>query len=96
MTKNFEAQQQTRMKTNQIQPSAIDHITHEIVNQLSIICLCCCELRTSVGEKLEPDQLKDFQRIEGAVQDAAKKIQQLKALAQDTALRVTLEDWHRP
>ena len=32
-------------KETKIQPSVIDHITHDIVNQLSVISLCCCELR---------------------------------------------------
>ena len=66
--------------TNSSEPSVIDHITHDIVNQLSVISLCCCELRNSVAEKLESDQLKEFKRIEIAVQDAADMIQQLKAI----------------
>jgi hypothetical protein len=56
---------------------------HDIVNQLSVISLCCCELRNTVAEKLESDQLKDFKRIEIAVQNAADMIQQLKAVVQD-------------
>lgn len=60
--------------------SAIDGITHDIVNQLCIICLGCCELRNSLGAKLDSDQLNEFKRIEGAVQDAATKIQLLKAM----------------
>ena len=83
-------------KEPKIQPSVIDHITHDIVNQLSVISLCCCELRNSAGEKLESNQLKEFKQIENAVQNAADMIQQLKALAQDTGVRATLEDWHRP
>lgn len=75
--------EQTREETKKPQPSTLDHITHDIVNHLSIICLCCCELRNSIVEKLEPDQLKDFARIEGAVQDAAEKIQQLRAILRD-------------
>ena len=74
--------EETRKETK-IQPSAIDHITHDIVNQLSVISLCCCELRNSIGENLESDQLKEFKRIENAVQNAADMIQQLKALVQD-------------
>ena len=74
--------EETRKETK-IQPSLIDHITHDIVNQLSVISLCCCELRNSVAEKLESDQLKDFKRIEIAVQNAADMIQQLKAVVQD-------------
>ena len=70
-------------KEIKIQPSAIDLITHNIINQLSVISLCCCELRNSVGEKLESDQLKEFKRIENAVQNAADMIQQLKAVVQD-------------
>jgi hypothetical protein len=74
--------EETRKETK-IQPSVIDHITHDIVNQLSVISLCCCELRHSVGEKLESDQLKEFKRIENAVQNAADMIKQLKAVVQD-------------
>ena len=83
-------------ETKKIQPSAIDCMTHDIVNRLSVIILCCCELRSSVAGKLESDQLNEFKRIEVALHGVAQMIHQLKALAQDTALRVTLEDWHRP
>jgi hypothetical protein len=69
-------------KDSKIQPSVVDSITHDIVNHLSIICLCSCELRNSLGEKLESDQLKEFNRIEVAVQDAAEKIQKLKRILQ--------------
>jgi hypothetical protein len=55
------------------EPSVIDRITHDIVNQLSIISLCCCELRNSVAEEPESDQLVEFNRI-------ANMIQQLKAI----------------
>jgi hypothetical protein len=41
-------------KTNQTSPSPIDRVTHDILNQLSIICLCCCELRHSVAENFSP------------------------------------------
>jgi hypothetical protein len=37
--------EEARTGTNKIQPSAIERITHDIVNQLSVITLCCCELR---------------------------------------------------
>jgi len=42
--------------------------------------LGCCELRNSLSAKLNSDQLNEFKRIEGAVQDAATKIQELKAM----------------
>jgi hypothetical protein len=71
---------ETRKENGKIQPSTIDRITHDIVNQLCIICLGCCELRNSLGAKLDTDQLNEFKRIEGAVQDVATKIQQLKAV----------------
>ena len=71
-------------KEIKIQPSIIDRITHDIVNQLSVISLSCCELRNSAADKLESDQLKEFKRIEIAIQNAADMIQQLKAVvAQD-------------
>ena len=71
-------------KETKIQPSIIDRITHDIVNQLSVISLSCCELRNWATGKLEPDQLKEFTRIEIAVQNAADMIQQLKTVvAQD-------------
>ena len=62
------------------EPSVIDRMTHDIVNQLSVISLCCCELRSSFAEELESDQLLEFKRIETAVQVAANMIQQLKAI----------------
>jgi len=62
------------------EPSIIDRMTHDIVNQLSVISLCCCELRSSFAEELESDQLLELERIETAVQVAANMIQQLKAI----------------
>ena len=44
------------------------------------------ELR-SVAAKLESDQLKEFKRIEIAVQNAADMIQQLKAVVKITTVR---------
>jgi hypothetical protein len=70
-------------KTNHISPSAIDRVTHDIVNQLRIICLCCCELRHSLAEKLLANQLDELGKIEVAVQEAAKMIQTLKTNLQD-------------
>jgi hypothetical protein len=67
-------------KEIKVQPSIIDRIAHDIVNQLSVIGLCCCELRNSATDKLEADQLKEFKRIEIAVQNAVDMIQQLKAV----------------
>jgi hypothetical protein len=78
---NKQRQEMTRAKSTP--PSDIDRITHDIVNQLSIISLCCCELRNSIAEKLGSDQLTEFGRIEIAVQHAADMIQQLKASWQD-------------
>ena len=74
--------EETRKETK-IQSSITDRIAHDIVNQLTVISLCCCELRISAAEKLESDQLKEFKRIEIAVQNAADMIQQLKAAVQD-------------
>jgi len=71
---------ETRKENGKVQSSVIDRITHDIVNQLCIICLGCCELRNSLGAKLDSDQLNEFKRIEGAVQDAATKLQELKAM----------------
>jgi hypothetical protein len=83
LTPATNGREETR-KEIKIQPSIIDRITHDIVNQLSVISLSCCELRNSAADKLEPDQLKEFKRIEIAVQNAADMIQQLKAVvAQD-------------
>jgi hypothetical protein len=73
---------ETRKENSKFQPSAIDSITHDIVNHLTIICLCCCELRNSVGEELKSDQLEEFRRIEVAVQDAAEKVRYLKKILQ--------------
>ena len=83
------------LKETKIQPSVIDHITHDIVNQLSVISLCCCELRNSVGEKVKSDELKEFKRIENAVQNAADMIHRLKTVVQGvTALREPIEAWN--
>ena len=75
--------EENKSKTNRTAPSAIDRVTHDIVNQLSIICLCCCELRHSLAEKLLANQLDDLGKIEVAVQEAAKMIQTLKTNLQD-------------
>ena len=75
-------QRQEMTKAKSILPD-IDRITHDIVNQLSIISLCCCELRNSIAEELGSDQLTEFGRIEIAVQQAAEMIEQLKANWQD-------------
>jgi hypothetical protein len=71
---------ETRKENGKFQSSVIDRITHDIVNHLCIICLGCCELRNSLGAKLDSDQLNEFKRIEDAVQDAATKVQHLKAM----------------
>jgi hypothetical protein len=75
--------EENEKKTNQTSPSAIDRVAHDIVNQLSIICLCCCELRHSLAEKLLANQLDELGRIEVAVQEAAKMIEKLKTSLQD-------------
>ena len=67
-------------KEIKVQPSIIDRIAHDIVNQLSVINLSCCELRNSAADKLEADQLKEFKRIEIAVENAADMVQQLRAV----------------
>ena len=71
---------ETRKEIGEIQSSVVERITHDIANSLCIICLGCCELRNSLGAKLDSDQLNEFKRIEGAVQDTATKIQELKAM----------------
>ncbi len=65
---------------NNLEPSAIDSTTHDVLNQLSVICLCCCELRSSLAEKLEANQLKEFASIEVAIQSAAETIRKLQAI----------------
>src|SRR5215475_7748500 len=72
--------EKTLKENSKIPSSVIDRITHDIVNHLCIICLGCCELRNSLGAKLDSDELNEFKRIEDAVQDAATKIQHLKAM----------------
>jgi hypothetical protein len=69
-------------KTNQISVSALDQTTHDIANQLSIIYLCCCELRHSLGEKLLAYQLNELGTIEVAVQEVAGMIERLKSSLQ--------------
>jgi hypothetical protein len=70
--------EENEKKTNQISVSALDRTTHDIVNQLSVICLCCCELRQSLAENLLADQLNTLVRIETAVQESARLIEKLK------------------
>jgi hypothetical protein len=70
--------EENKKRTNQISFSTLDRTTHDIVNQLSIICLCCCELRHSLAEKLLPDHLNELGRIETAVQESARLIEKLK------------------
>ena len=74
---------ETPKATKNTEPSAIDNTAHDVLNQLSVISLCCCELRNSMAEKLEADQLKELKRIEIAIQSAAGKIRQLKSLVRD-------------
>jgi hypothetical protein len=71
-----------KRKTNQISVSALDETTHEITNQLTIICLCCCELRHSLAEKLLAYQLNELRTIEVAVQEVAGMIERLKSSLQ--------------
>jgi len=66
-------------------PSTLDRLTHDIVNRLTVINLCSSELRYSIAEKLEPDQLKEFKRLEDAVSEAAEIIHQLRATLQNDA-----------
>jgi hypothetical protein len=62
--------------------SAIDRATHDIANQLSIIYLCCCELRHSLAEKLLAHQLNELGMIELAAQEVAGMIERLKSSLQ--------------
>jgi hypothetical protein len=62
--------------------SAIDRATHDIANQLSIIYLCCCELRHSLAEKLLAHQLNELGMIEVAAQEVAGMIERLKSSLQ--------------
>jgi hypothetical protein len=74
--------EKNEQKTNQISVSALDRATHDIANQLSIICLCCCDLRQSLAEKLLAHQLDELGRIEVAAQEVAAMIQRLKSSLQ--------------
>jgi hypothetical protein len=69
-------------KTNQISVSALDRTIHDIANQLSIIYLCCCELRHSLAEKLLAYQLNELGMIEVAAQESAGMIERLKSSLQ--------------
>jgi hypothetical protein len=75
--------EESRNGTKNLEPSAIDSTTHDVVNQLSVISLCCCELRNSMAEKLEADQLNEFKKIELAIQAVAKTIQKFRAIARE-------------
>jgi hypothetical protein len=74
---------ESRQEGKKDQPSAIDLTTHDMINQLSVISLCCCALRASMAEKLEANQLAEFERIERAVQVTAETIRKLKGILQD-------------
>ena len=75
--------EETRKATNKIPVSPIESAFHDIINQLSVISLCCCELHNSVAEKFEADQLAEFKKIEVSVQQTAELIQRLKAILKD-------------
>jgi hypothetical protein len=75
-------------------PSTLDCLTHDIVNRLTVINLCSSELRHSIAEKLEPDQLIEFKRLEDAVSDAASIIRQLRATLQNHAHQAKLPLFH--
>jgi hypothetical protein len=74
--------QENEKKTDQISVAALDRATHDIANQLSIIYLCCCELRYSLAEKLLAYQLNELGAIEVAVQEVAGMIERLKSSLQ--------------
>ena len=74
---------ETRKATKKISPSLVESALHDIINQLSVITLCCCELHNSVAEKFEADQLAEFKKIEVSVQQTAELIQRLKAILKD-------------
>ena len=61
----------------------LERLPHDILNRLTVIHLCSCELRNAIDANLEPDQLKGFERLEGAVSEAAEMIRQLRANVQD-------------
>src|SRR5262245_8677984 len=67
---------------NHSSPSVIDRTTHDIANQLSIIYLCCCELRHSLAEKLLAHQLNELGMIEVAAKEVAGMIERLKSSPQ--------------
>ena len=75
--------EQTRKATKKIPASPIESAFHDIINQLSVISLCCCELHNSVAEKFEADQLAEFKKIEVSVQQTAAMIQRVKAILKD-------------
>lgn len=76
-----------------MKPSAIESTIHDIINQLSVISLCCCELDNSVAEKLEADQLKEFKKIETSVQETAAMIRRLKAILKDQGYTGNARKW---
>jgi hypothetical protein len=75
--------QENEKKTNEISVAALDRATHDIANQLSIIYLCCCELRYSLAEKLLAHQLNELGRIETAAQESARLVEKLKTSLRD-------------
>jgi hypothetical protein len=78
-----ERSEETQKSIRKISPSPVESAIHDIINQLSVISLCCCELHNSVADKFEADQLAEFRKIEVSVQQTAAMIQRLKAILKD-------------
>ena len=77
---------ETRERGRNTVPSPIDSTIHNLINQLSVISLFCCELRNSLAEKLEADQLEEFNRIDITIQAAAETIKKLRLFVRETGL----------
>ena len=86
------SRKETQAGVNNIAPPAIDSTIHNLINQLSVISLCCCELRNSLAEKLEADQLEEFNRIEITIQAAAETIQKLRVTVRENGQSESA--WH--
>src|SRR5919109_2209826 len=58
---------------------------HEIVNQLSIINLCCFKLRGQLIGKIDSNDLKEFDTIEMAVAAVDEMLEQLNQCGKATS-----------
>jgi hypothetical protein len=85
ITLPFAKRAQPRMAKRPQRPNAprIDRLSHELVNQLSIIMLTCFKLSESLTGKLERGEMQNLQTLESAVQEVGELVDQIAARLQN-------------